>query len=130
MATPEALMGLGIPAEAARKMGFQIQTVTTAGTTQNSAGGLMTGNGNRWVLGSFHAANGAITLSSSADVGDIIVIVNITANAADVFPHTGGNINQLAANASAAIAANAMLILMRTSSLNWSAVGGAAVAAG
>lgn len=130
MATPEALMGLGMAPELARKEGFQIQTVTTSGTTQGSGTGVMTGNGNRWVLGSFHAANGALTLSSSADIGDIIVVVNITANAADIFPPTGGNINQLSANASAAIAANASVILMRTSSLNWSAVTGAAAVAG
>lgn len=130
MATPEALMGLGMNPELSRRAGYQIQTITTSGTTQGSGTGVMTGNGNRWVLAVFHAANGAITLSSTADIGDLVMIVNTTANASDIFPHTGGNINQLSANASAAIAANAAMLLMRTSSLNWSAAGGAAVAAG
>lgn len=127
MATPEALVGLGVPPEVARKEGYQIVNVTTSTTTQNSAGGLLVGNGNKMVRANIAAGNGAVTLPIGADIGDIIIVVNITGNAGRVFPPSGGTINQLAQDTQTVLAANAQIWFMRTTGTIWNAIGGAAL---
>jgi hypothetical protein len=93
MASATALMGLGMPAELAIRAGFQEVPVTTTGTTQGSAGGLLVGPGNKLVTVTVHSANGAVTLPSAAAPGDEVIVVNDTGTAGLVFPHSGGNIN-------------------------------------
>lgn len=127
MATPEALVGLGVAPEVAKKDGYQLVTVTTDNSTQNSAGGLLRGNGNKWVRATVGGANGAVTLPADADVGDIIVVVNVTGTAGRVFPPTGGAINQLATNTQTVLAANAQILFMRITGTVWNGFAGGAL---
>jgi hypothetical protein len=94
MATAEALMGLGEPAELAKRTGWIILNVTTNGSTQNSTGGLLRGSGNKVVLANVAALDGAVTLPADAELGDEIEINNRSlANVGRVFPPTGGFLN-------------------------------------
>lgn len=124
MATADALIGLGMPAELAIRLGFQPVSITTAGTTQNSSGGVLNGAGNKIVSATVHTGTGAITLPDEAEIGDQILIQNISANAGAIFPPTGGNINgettdsgtvTLAASGSAGSSA----LLIKATALRW-----------
>jgi hypothetical protein len=79
--------------------------ITTAGTTQNSTGGVLRGAGNKVVRATFHAATGAITLPADAGIADEVLVANVTANAGRVFPQTGGNINGLTTDLQVTVAA-------------------------
>jgi hypothetical protein len=124
MATADALIGLGTPAEVAKRQGWQPVALTTSGTTQGSGTGVLRGLGNQLVTATVHAGTGAITLPADAEVGDEILIVNASANAGAIFPPSGGNINgettdsgtvTLAASGSAGSSA----WLVKVSSLRW-----------
>jgi hypothetical protein len=121
MATAEALMGLGEPAELAKRTGTTIVNVTTSAATQNSAGGLLRGAGNKIVLANVNGVNGAVTLPADADLGDVIEIYNTSgANAGLVFPQTGGTLNQLVADdATSSFAANASICAVKVSATSW-----------
>jgi len=105
MATADALIGLGMPAELAIRLGFQPVSVTTTAATQGSAGGLLQGYGNKMVAATFASAGHAVTLPDEAEIGDEIIINNVSANAGIIFPPSGGNLNGETADASMAIAA-------------------------
>jgi hypothetical protein len=100
MATADALCGVGVPPEVAKRTGWTIVSLTTTATTQNSSGGLVKGDGNKIVLATPHTGDGAITLPSAAGIGDEIIVVNVAAGATnvDLFPHVGGTIHGLAQN--------------------------------
>lgn len=124
MATTEALIGLGMPAELALRLGFQPVALTTSGTTQGSGTGVITGSGNKLVTATVHTGTGAITLPSAAEIGDVLLIVNASANAGAIFPQSGGNINgettdsgtvTLAASGSAGSSA----LLVKVSTTRW-----------
>lgn len=105
MATAEALIGLGMPAELALRIGEQQVSVTTTGAVQGAGGGNLNGPGNKIVLATFASASDAITLPDEAEVGDEITIVNISANAGVIYPHVGGAFNGNSANGTIAMAA-------------------------
>lgn len=119
MATAEALMALGFQAEVAKKTGYDIVSVTTTASTQNSAGGLLKGSGNKIVLATAASSDGAVTLPSGADVGDIIEVFNVSSNSLDLFPHTGASLNQLNANAGTPVAANVSARAIRVTNTSW-----------
>lgn len=93
MATANGLNDLGVPPEVAKRTGYQEVSVTTAGTTQGSTGGVLSGPGNKLVLATIHSSNGAVTLPANAEKGDEIIVANVTGTAGLVFPQSGGNIN-------------------------------------
>ncbi len=93
MASTNSLMGLGTPAEVAKRTGWLPVAVTTSGTTQGSGTGVLRGKGNQLVTATVHASTGAITLPADAEIGDEILIVNASANPGAIFPQSGGNIN-------------------------------------
>lgn len=105
MATAEALIGLGMPAELALRLGYQTLTATTTANTQGSSGGNLVGAGNKIVSANFASASQAITLPAAAEIGDEIIISNITANAGVIFPPSGGNIDGETADENVAMAA-------------------------
>lgn len=123
MATTNALIGLGIPAEVAKRMGWQPTALVTTGSAQASAGGLMKGAGNQLATVTVTTAADAVTLPAAAEVGDEIVVTNPGANAGVIFPPVGGAINGNATNASVAIAAAGTAgcnwRFMKVSTLNW-----------
>lgn len=103
MASVASLMGIGMAAELAKRVGWTPVAVTTTAATQGT--GALRGPGNKLVSATFTTAADAVTLPSDAEVGDEIIIANVSANAGVIFPPTGGNINGESANASTAIAA-------------------------
>jgi len=103
MATADNLIGLGVPPEVAKRIGFVPVAIATTASTQGT--GALRGPGKKLVSATFTTAADAVTLSSDAEIGDEIVIANVSANAGVIFPPTGGNINGESANASTAIAA-------------------------
>lgn len=105
MATSGALMAIGVQAEVAIRTGYQPVSITTTSASQSSAGGLLVGPGNKIVTATIASASQAITLPSAAEIGDEIIINNVTANAAVLFPHSGGNVNGETTDASMVIAA-------------------------
>jgi len=128
MATAETLMGVGVPAEVAKRTGTTIVSVTTTAATQNSAGGLLKGAGNKIVLANVAGANGAVTLPFEAGLGDVVEVYNTTATAGLLFPQTGGTLNQLGANISTALAINASLFAIKVSATGWRVASSAAIA--
>lgn len=105
MAITNNLLALGMPAELAKRVGFEIVSVTTAGTTQGSSGGALAGPGNKIVKATPHAGDGAVTLPADAGLGDEIIVVNMHAsNNCDVFPPSGHSIHKLSANGGTPVA--------------------------
>lgn len=121
MATANSLINLGNPPETAKRIGFQPVSVTTSGTTQGSGTGVLRGPGNKIVNVTSHAAGGAVTLPSDAEVGDEIIVHNLgAANTCVVFPPTGGSINaQGANNGTAAFAQNLGRSFVKTTATAW-----------
>ena len=94
-----------LPAEIAKKVAWEIISVTTAGTTQGSTGGALAGQGNKIVKATPHAADGAVTLPADADVGDELIVVNMHAsNNCDLFPPSGHSIHKLSADGGTPVA--------------------------
>jgi hypothetical protein len=123
MATASALAGVGVPPEVAKRVGYQQVPVTTTAATQGSAGGLLIGPGNKIVTATVASAGHAITLPTAAAIGDEIIVNNVTANAAVLFPHSGGNVNGETTDASMAIAAqgstNCVVRAVKLSATRW-----------
>jgi hypothetical protein len=92
----------------------------TAGTTQTQAGATaLTGAINVVTTGN---ASDGVKLPTEMGVGDIVIIVNISAVALNVYPATGGAINGGTANAAKALAANMSGEYICLGSDNWGAV--------
>jgi hypothetical protein len=92
----------------------------TAGTTQTQAGATaLTGAVNVVTTGN---ANDGVRLPSDRAVGDMLYIVNVSANIARVYPSTGGAINGGSANAHVLLRANSMGLYMSLGSGNWGAM--------
>lgn len=116
MATANALINLGTPAETAKRTGFTQVSVTASGTTQGSTA--LKGPGNLFVNATIPASQ-AITLPSNAEIGDEIVIFNNAGNAGVIFPPSGGSINAAAADASVAIGANLARRFFKATATRW-----------
>lgn len=92
----------------------------TAGTTQTQAGATaLTGAVNFVTTGT--AADG-VMLPAERPVGDVVYIVNSSAASLNVYPATGGKINNGSANATKALAANMSGAYISLGSENWGAV--------
>jgi hypothetical protein len=118
MATATGLIGVGVPPEMAKRTGVEIVSVTTTADTQNSAGGVLRGPGNKIVLATAAGAGGAVTLPPDAELGDEVE-VHFSTNAGRVFPQTGGTLNQGTANQHVAVVVNASLLAVKVSAINW-----------
>jgi hypothetical protein len=92
----------------------------TAGTTQTQAGATaLTGAINFVTTGN---ASDGVMLPSGRTVGSVVYIVNSSSNALNVYPATGGKINNGTANAAKALAANMSGCYISLGSENWGAV--------
>lgn len=92
MATANNLIGVGVPAEQAKRTGYQNRTLTTTATSTAGSGALA-GPGDQLVAATVHAANGSITLPTNAELGDEIIVTNLSANAGLIYPGSGQTIN-------------------------------------
>jgi hypothetical protein len=111
-------LALLLPAQVASMVGWEVQSLTSTGTTQGSTGGVIKGKGNRIVKGTSHAANGAFTLPADAAEGDEIIVVG-SGNTFDVFPPSGHNFIGLADNAQANSADNGSISCIYLGSTIW-----------
>lgn len=105
MATTNALIALGTPAEVAKRTGWLPVALTTDGAVQASGSAQMRGAGNQLVTLTVTSASDAMTLSDGAEVGDECIVTNPTANAGVIYPPSGQSINGNAADAQVTLAA-------------------------
>ena len=92
----------------------------TAGTTQTQAGATpLTGAINYVTTGN---ASDGVLLPSNYALGDMVFIINSSGAALNVYPGTGGKINNGSANAAKALAANMSGLYISLGSNNWAAV--------
>lgn len=92
----------------------------TAGTTQTQAGATALTAGIN-VVTTGNASDGVL-LPSNYALFDTLVIVNTSAVALNVYPGTGGKINNGTADAAKALAANMSGLYVSLGSNNWAAV--------
>lgn len=122
MATADALIGLGMPAESAMRLGWQPVALTTSGAVQG-AGAVVKGIGNKLVTLTVTSASDAVTLPDEAEIADECIIVNAGANAGVIYPPSGETINGNSANAAMTLAASGSAgsgwWFMRISSTAW-----------
>lgn len=94
MASIQELMGVGVPAAVAAKLGSDpVTTFSAAGTTQATATLLTANFANVTTVG----ASSGVRLRSAHGAG-LTVILNNGANVLSIYPATGEKINGLAAN--------------------------------
>lgn len=113
------MMGLGLPAALATLMGETISPVTAGvGTAQAGAAPLI------GTINQVTTAGGqtAFLLPATQPIGTSVVVYVSTATAALVFPPTGGNINEAAANASFSVAQARPISFNRVSTTKWIAL--------
>lgn len=129
MATADGLMGVGVPAEVASRVGVTIVTIAPSNASQGHASGLLKGAGDKIVIATPSVDNGAVTLPSDAGLGDKIEVCNGSAsNDVNIYPHSGGTINNGTADelleiGEAASTANSGVTLRKVTSTNWRTVG-------
>lgn len=110
------LMGLGLPAQLADVLGDTAPgAVAGAGTAQSGATPL-TGTVNQVTTA---AGNTAFLLPAAQRLLSSVHVYNASATAALVFPPSGGNINQLAADASFSVAQGRLATFIRVSATKW-----------
>lgn len=110
------LMGVGLPQEQATRLGFSaLTTLAGVGTAQVGGAAIKVNN----ILATTAVGQTAFVLPSDAELEIPYMVVNSTATAALVFPHSGGAINAASADASVSIAVNLARIFIRKSSTRW-----------
>lgn len=92
----------------------------TAGTTQTQAGATQLAGSISYVT-TGNASDG-VRLPTDLALGDVIYVVNSSGVALNVYPNTGGKINNGSANAAKALAANMSGAYISLGSENWAAV--------
>jgi hypothetical protein len=92
----------------------------TAGTTQTQAGATQLAGGVSVVT--VTTANDGVRLPLDMAQGDVIYVVNSSANSLNVYPNTGGRINNGTVNATKALVANMSGAYISLGSENWAAV--------
>lgn len=92
----------------------------TAGTTQTQAGATALNSAINYVT-TGNASDG-VKLPAGYGLGEIVYIVNSSGVALNVYPNTGGKINNGSANAAKALAANLSGAYISLGEENWGAV--------
>lgn len=116
-------MGLGVPAELAKRTGVAVIALTAVGTAQGGAP-IPAYGGNLVVNLTTAGGQTAATLPANAGLGDEVEINVITATAALIFPQTGAAIaNKTVTTGGATVAVGARF--RKISNTLWSAAGAA-----
>lgn len=130
MATATHLMGLGVPAEQAIRMAYQVVTLALTAGAQAAASGVLYGQGNKVVVATPASGDDSVTLPTNAEPGTEIVVVNAHAsNSLDVFPPSGETIQKLSVNQGVAVATGASARFVKYNATTWIAAGAAAPSA-
>ena len=103
-----------------RMTGGTNTAVAAAGNSQ--ATGTALTNGVNIVATSTATSADCVVLPGDRSLGELLWVVNKTANALNVYPSTGGAINGGSANAAKALAANMGGLYISLGSGNWGAV--------
>jgi hypothetical protein len=122
MALAKDLMQVGIPDQAATRLGYTIGGVNAAGTTQGTAAAIPASA--TLVTIASGANNSGVILSANVELGADIVVANGTLNTIILYPPSGGNFN--INGVSLAIPSKAAAHVTRASVSAWVAVLGAA----
>lgn len=109
------LIGVGVPDQQARRLGFTKSTKAGVGTAQ-AGSALITSN---MTVVTTAVGQTAIQLPLVIEASGPLVVSNFSATAALVFPQTGENINGGGANASVSIAQNTARIFYKVSATQW-----------
>lgn len=124
MSLAKDLIQVGIADQAAKRLGFQPGTLTSAGTTAADAAACSATATLVEVTG---AASSGIKLSADAELGVPYVYGNISGNALLVYPPTGGQINgDTATTGTSPLVARGTNIYIRTGTNTWVGICGAA----
>lgn len=121
MAATVNLIGVGIPGEAATRLGFTPSTKVGVGTAQTGAATITT----NFTLTTTAGGATAFVLPAAIPGSGPILITNPSATTALVFPPSGGTINGGSLNASVSIAQNATRIFFVSASNTWISLIGA-----
>lgn len=125
MSLAKDLMQVGIPAEAASRLGFQAATVASAGTTNADATVLKASQ--TLVSVTSTGASEGIKLPADAELGVEYVIGNTSSNALLLYPPASGQINgDTATTGTVPITARGTTRAIRTGTNSWLATVGAA----
>jgi len=125
MSLAKDLMQVGIPDQAAVRLGFQIGTVTGGGTTSADANVIPAAATLVTVTGG--AASSGIKLPASAELGVPYVLAHLGANTIFIYPPTGGQINgDTATTGTASLLSRSAAMCIRIDSVNWAVISGAA----
>ena len=121
MPATSELMASGMPSQQARLLGLDpITTFSAAGTTSATATVLTADFANVNVVG----ANSGVRLPSPSTLPGLGVVVNTGSNVLTIYPHTGGQINGLAANTGVTLAPNKAAHFINAGT-QWAAIIGA-----
>jgi len=118
MAAAQNLIGIGIPDEAARRLGFIVSTKTGVGTAQSGATAI---TGNLTVTTTSSGQTAFILPKTIAGSGPLVV-TNPNSDAALIFGQTGETIDGGSTNASVSIAQNKTRAFFKTGSSTWISV--------
>lgn len=119
MALAYDMMKGGVSSGTAKGLNGQTNSSITAGTTQTQAGATaLTASTN--VITTVTTAGDGVRAPNS-EIGDSLDILNLGANYCTVYPPTGGQINQLAANSGFTLATNTAVRLKKFTSTRWAA---------
>lgn len=118
MALARQMMGGGLSSGQARAINGSVATaLTAAGTTQGTALAINAGTA---VFGTVAASSGAIL--PSCEISDEVFVYNGGANALTVYPDSGAQINQVAANGGVSVGTSTAILFKRITSTRWIAV--------
>jgi len=115
MTATATLIGLGIPDQQARRLGFATMSKAGIGTAQNGGAVVTT---NMTVLTTTGGAT-AITLPVAIPASGPVIISNFSATTGLVFPATGESINGGTTNASVTVAQNTSRVFFKVSATQW-----------
>lgn len=128
MAQATDLMGVGLPAEQALRLGSTIVAVNAAGTTQGTAT-VLSAPGNIVAVVTPAASQQGVMLPVNAELdAEVVIVPTLATPLITVYPPTSGTIDLLAANTGLAFTtANKNARFKKVSATNWrSFVSGAA----
>lgn len=120
MARVSTLITTGLSRRAAQKLGYVIEGVTGAGTTQGAAAAI--GEFTLVNLTTASSQTGAI-LPGNVEPGYDVTIYVESATTGVVYPETGGTIQGGATNAGFSIEQNRTVAFVRVAALTWKAIG-------
>jgi hypothetical protein len=117
MALPQDLMGLGMAPALANLEGVAVPAAIAGATTAQATATALPPSGIQQVTTA--VGQTALRLSAEQPLATPVGVYNSTATAALVFPPTGGNINEVAANSSFSVAQARLAWFWRVSATKW-----------